>query len=64
MKTILCIGTLDTKGPELQYVKELIERKRGFRALIMDIGSQESASVMADITADEIAEAAGWNFPN
>ena len=59
MKTILCMGTLDTKGPELQYIKRLIERKRGFNALVMDIGSQGEAPFAADITADEIAKAAG-----
>ena len=59
MKTILCIGTLDTKGPEVIYIKKLIEQKRGYKALVMDIGSQEAASFAADITADELAKAAG-----
>ncbi len=58
-KIILCIGTLDTKGPELQYIKQLIEQKRGYRALVMDIGSLEKASFAADIIAEEVAEAAG-----
>lgn len=57
-KTILCIGTLDSKGPELDYVRRLIERK-GYRALVMDIGSLEAASFTADITADQVAAAAG-----
>ncbi len=58
-KIILCIGTLDTKGPELQYIKQLIERKRGYKALVMDIGSLGIASFTADITAEEVAGAAG-----
>jgi len=57
-KTILCIATLDTKGPEVQYVKELIE-KRGDAALVMDIGSLEKPLFTPDITADEVARAAG-----
>ena len=57
-KTILCIATLDTKGPEVQYVKELIE-KRGYAALVMDIGSLERAPFTPDITAEEVARAAG-----
>jgi uncharacterized protein (UPF0261 family) len=57
-KTILCVGTLDSKGPELQYIKELIE-KRGCATLVMDIGSLESAPFTPDITAEEIAKAAG-----
>ena len=58
-KIILCIGTLDTKGPELQYIKELIERKKGYNALVVDIGSLGMASFTADITAEEVAKAAG-----
>ena len=58
-KVILCIGTLDSKGPELQYVKQLIERKRGYRALVMDIGSLEKPYFTADITAEEVAKAGG-----
>jgi uncharacterized protein (UPF0261 family) len=58
-KTILCIGTLDTKGPELQYIKQLIERKNGYNALVMDIGSLGIAPFTADITAEEVARAAG-----
>jgi uncharacterized protein (UPF0261 family) len=58
-KVILCIGTLDTKGPELQYVKQLIEQRKGYKALVMDIGSQGEAFFAADITAGEVAEAAG-----
>jgi uncharacterized protein (UPF0261 family) len=58
-KIILCIGTLDTKGPELQYIKQLIERKKGYDALVMDIGSLGIAPFAADITAEEVAKAAG-----
>jgi uncharacterized protein (UPF0261 family) len=58
-KIVLCIGTLDTKGPELQYIKQLIERKKGYNALVMDIGSLGIAPFAADITAEEVATAAG-----
>lgn len=58
METILCIATLDTKGPEAQYIKELIE-KRGHTALVMDIGSLERSPFTPDITAEEVARAAG-----
>jgi uncharacterized protein (UPF0261 family) len=57
-KAILCIGTLDTKGSELYYMKELIEKK-GHIALIMDISGLESSPFTADITAEEVAMAAG-----
>jgi uncharacterized protein (UPF0261 family) len=58
-RTILCIGTLDSKGPELLYIKQQIERRSGYRALVMDIGCLEEAYFTADITAGEVAEAAG-----
>ncbi len=58
-KIILCIGTLDTKGPELLYIKQLIERKSGYEALVVDIGSLGIAHFTADITAEEVAKAAG-----
>ncbi len=58
-KIILCIGTLDTKGPELQYIKQLIERRREYEALVMDIGSLGKAHFTAGITAEEVAKAAG-----
>jgi uncharacterized protein (UPF0261 family) len=58
-KVILCIGTLDTKGPELLYIKQLIERRSGYEALVMDIGSLGIAHFTADITAEEVAKAAG-----
>ena len=58
-KIILCIGALDSKGPEVQYLKQLIERKRDYRALVMDIGSLKRAPFTAHITAEEVAKAAG-----
>ena len=58
-RIILCIGTLDSKGPELLYVKQLIERKAGYRALVMDTGTLSDPFFEADITAAEVAEAAG-----
>lgn len=58
-KVILCIGTLDSKGPELQYVKNLINGKENYQALVMDVGCLAEAYFDADITAEEVAAAAG-----
>jgi uncharacterized protein (UPF0261 family) len=57
-RTILCIGTLDSKGTELQYIKELLER-RGYTVLVMDISSLGKPLFAADIPAEEVAGAAG-----
>jgi uncharacterized protein (UPF0261 family) len=56
--TILCIGTLDTKGLEIQYLKELIEKK-GYATLVMDVSGLGEPFFTPDITAEEIARAAG-----
>jgi len=58
-KVILCIGTLDSKGPELQYVKRLIDGKSNYKTLVMDVGCLEEPYFEADITAGEVARAAG-----
>jgi uncharacterized protein (UPF0261 family) len=57
-KCIVLIGTLDTKGEEIGYLKELI-LKRGHRPLVIDIGAGGKARLEADITATEVARAAG-----
>ena len=57
-KCIVLIGTLDTKGEEIGYVKELI-LQRGYRPFIIDIGAGGKARFEADIPAAEVARAAG-----
>jgi len=58
MKTVLLVGTLDTKGTEYAFVRDLIEA-RGVRTLVMDLGTLEAPSFTADITADEVARRGG-----
>lgn len=58
MKKIVIIVTLDTKGEESGYLKELI-LKRGHQPFVIDIGCGGEARLEADITADEVARAAG-----
>ena len=59
-KTILLIGTLDTKGDEYAYVQGLIEQ-RGHRVLLMDAGvfGGPSPSPVPDVEAARVAEAGG-----
>lgn len=56
--TILLIGTLDTKGIEFAYVRELI-RARGHRVLVMDAGIMGDPGFTPDISAAEVAGAGG-----
>lgn len=58
MSTILLAGTLDTKGAEYALVKSLIEA-RGHKALAMDLGVLGDPSFTPDVTASDVAEAAG-----
>jgi uncharacterized protein (UPF0261 family) len=57
MKTVLLIGTLDTKGQEFAFVRNLIEA-RGHQVLLMNAGTFES-TIQADIESNEVAQAGG-----
>ena len=57
-KSILVIGTLDTKGDEVGYLKEQIEA-RGHRTIVMDVGILGEPSFQADVTHQEVAAAGG-----
>ena len=59
---VLCIGTLDTKGPETAALAAGI-RQRGCDTIILDsgiLGSPEG--VTPDITREEVAQAAGTDI--
>ena len=60
-KTILLIGTLDTKGTEFAYVRDLIHR-RGYQTLVIHAGIFEP-TLAPDITAEQVAAAAGRDLP-
>jgi len=60
-KTIAVVCTLDTKSLQTQYVVRLIE-KSGHRALIVDTGVLGTPSIHADVSRDEVAEAAGTSI--
>jgi len=57
-KTILIIGSLDTKGEQIQFLKERINA-RGHRALIMDVSMGSSSEFKGDITPQEIVGLVG-----
>jgi uncharacterized protein (UPF0261 family) len=61
-KTVLIIATLDTKGPEALFVKELIE-ERGIMTLVMDIGIMGESPFVPDIPNLKVAEAASHTLP-
>ena len=62
-KTILVIGTFDTKGEEFGFARDLIVA-RGCRALLMDAGARGAPNISPppDISAAEVAEAGGGSL--
>jgi uncharacterized protein (UPF0261 family) len=58
MTTVLLIGTLDTKGEEYAFVRDLIQA-RGVQTLVLDLGTGGEPAFIADIGADEVARRGG-----
>jgi len=57
-KTILLIGTLDTKGAEYGFVRDLIVA-RGHRVLVLNAGIAGEPTFAVDVCAAAVAEAGG-----
>jgi len=60
-KTIVLVSTLDTKGMEAAFLKGLIQ-ERGHRVILLDINTGGDPSVLPDISAKEVAAAAGGDI--
>jgi uncharacterized protein (UPF0261 family) len=56
-RTVVIVGTLDTKGREFQLIKQLIE-ERGLRTLVVDFGVIGPPAFEPDVTRQEVAAAA------
>lgn len=57
-KTILLVGTADTKRDELAFLRDRLQAL-GAGVLLMDVGVLAAGAVPVDITQDAVAEAAG-----
>lgn len=60
-KNIVLVGTLDTKGPEYAFIKEIIE-SRGHTATVIDVGVIDPPGFRPDISREEVARAAGTSL--
>ena len=60
-KTVAIIGSLDTKGEEFAFVKEIIE-KQGLNTFVFDVGVRGDPAFKPDVTAEEVAAAAGTDL--
>jgi uncharacterized protein (UPF0261 family) len=62
MKTVLLIGTLDTKPQEYAYIREKLKAK-GLNTILMDVSLKNfNPSCSADLLPHEMARAAGTEF--
>jgi uncharacterized protein (UPF0261 family) len=57
-KTIIVMGTMDTKSPELAYLAQQVS-SAGCHAILMDVGAHAASDSKADITAAQVAAAIG-----
>jgi len=60
-KTLVITGSLDTKGREFTFLKELIE-KEGLDTLVVDFGVMGEPVLTPDITRQEVANAGGGDL--
>jgi len=61
-KKVVILGTLDTKGAEVKYIKEKIE-ENGLECIVVDIGIRgPPREVTPNITREEVANAAGYTI--
>ena len=62
MKKCICIvGTLDTKGREVEYMQKIIEQ-RGHETVIIDTGVIGTAYIKANYTREAVAKKAGYDL--
>ncbi|MCX8022799.1 MAG: Tm-1-like ATP-binding domain-containing protein [Syntrophorhabdaceae bacterium] len=60
-KCIAILGTLDTKGREVAFMKKLIE-DRGYRATVIDVGPVGPPGTIPDIPNRDVASWAGYDL--
>ncbi|MGF7400876.1 Tm-1-like ATP-binding domain-containing protein [Thermoanaerobacterium thermosaccharolyticum] len=60
-KTIALLGTLDTKGREFDYIKQIIE-KRGHKTIVIDAGIMGPPMIHPDIPREEVALKGGFTI--
>ena len=56
--SVVLVGTLDTKGPEYAFVRDRL-RDAGVTVVVIDVGVLGEPSFEPDVTAQEVAAAAG-----
>jgi uncharacterized protein (UPF0261 family) len=57
-KTVVLVGTLDTKGAEYQYLRDRLKLS-GVKTLLVDVGTLEPPTAEPDISRHDVGAAAG-----
>ena len=57
-KSIVIIGTLDTKGDQLKYLRDVI-KDRGHQVIMMDVSVMGDVPFTPEIHSEEVAKASG-----
>src|SRR5216683_2279240 len=60
-KTVVLVGTLDTKGAEYQYMCDRLALA-GVKTILVDVGTLDRALAKPDITRQEVAAEAGFDL--
>jgi uncharacterized protein (UPF0261 family) len=59
--SIVIVSSLDTKGEEVKFLKDLIEQ-RGHKTLLLDMSMRCEPQIPADIPCEEVARAGGTSI--
>src|SRR5258708_22381381 len=57
-KTVVLVGTLDTKGTEYQYLRDRLALA-GVKTILVDVGTLDQPLARPDISRHDVAAAAG-----
>src|SRR5260221_3353143 len=57
-KTVVLVGTLDTKGAEYQYLRDRLKLS-GVKTLLVDVGTLEPPTAEPDVSRYQVGTAAG-----
>lgn len=60
-KTVVIIGTLDTKGQEFAFIKKMVENE-GLKTLVVDFGVMGKPAFKPDVTREEVVKEGGGNL--
>jgi uncharacterized protein (UPF0261 family) len=61
VRTIVLLGTLDTKGLAIGYIQDQI-RAQGHETIVIDAGILDKPEIKADISREEVAKAGGTSL--